>query len=208
MKAVQIQQLKDVIATELARQQASSVYQQWLDERATNLHELVALPAGRERATLVEFLDAYIEFLPACFEYFTRVSEAANIGDYADVFLGIAMGYLMTQPENGPRDMLVHEAFMAHRIFEELNDRCGRLLGEPVIAQDNAMANIVVHGLIGDAFANELDVAVHFALETHRDKEVEMIDKLTSRPEHHWLAATENWPVFGEGKYFTMRYRF
>ncbi|HEY6130583.1 MAG TPA: hypothetical protein VIV27_01125, partial [Halioglobus sp.] len=57
---------------------------------------------------------------------------------------------------------LLDEAFLAHRLLEEVNDRHIRHLQRPLLLLDMTEANIIVHHLLGDAFANRLEQLVQF----------------------------------------------
>lgn len=62
-------------------------------------------------------------------------------------------------------DGLFDEAYLAHRLVEEVNDRYIAHFGQPLIPLDTTVANLVAHQLIGEPFANQLDEAVRQALE-------------------------------------------
>jgi hypothetical protein len=58
---------------------------------------------------------------------------------------------------------LMNEAFLAHRLFEEVNDTYIMRVGQPMIPFDMTMSNVIVHSLIGEPFANELEQVVMVA---------------------------------------------
>ena len=59
---------------------------------------------------------------------------------------------------------LLDEAYLAHRLVEEVNDRYIAHFDQPLIPLDTTRANLIAHQLIGEPFANQLDEAVHHAL--------------------------------------------
>ena len=59
---------------------------------------------------------------------------------------------------------LLDEAYLAHRLVEEVNDRYVANGIAPLIPMDITRANLIVHQLLGDAFANKLDLAVEAAV--------------------------------------------
>jgi hypothetical protein len=65
---------------------------------------------------------------------------------------------------------LLDEAYLAHRLVEEVNDRYIAHLGAPLIPLDTTVANLIAHQLIGEAFANQLDEAVHHAVDGMLDE--------------------------------------
>ncbi len=52
---------------------------------------------------------------------------------------------------------LLDEAYLAHRLVEELNDRYIACFAEPLLTLDTTRANLLAHQLIGESFANQLD---------------------------------------------------
>jgi hypothetical protein len=71
------------------------------------------------------------------------------------------------QPRAGHEglDGLLDEAYLAHRLVEEVNDLYIKHFGQPLIPADTTVANVIAHQLIGEAFANQLDKAVHHAVD-------------------------------------------
>jgi hypothetical protein len=62
-------------------------------------------------------------------------------------------------------ESLLDEAYLAHRLVEEVNDLYITHLGQPLIPLDTTVANLIAHRLIGEPFANQLDEAVHEAMQ-------------------------------------------
>jgi hypothetical protein len=62
-------------------------------------------------------------------------------------------------------DSLLDEAYLAHRLVEEVNDLYIKHFGQPLIPLDMTVANLIAHQLIGEEFANQLDEAVHHAVD-------------------------------------------
>jgi hypothetical protein len=84
--------------------------------------------------------------------------------DYAAPFLDMAEDYFLHPPDDLPDDglgELLDEAFLAHRLLEEVNDHHIRHLQRPLLPVDMTEANVIVHHLLGDALANRLDQRVH-----------------------------------------------
>ena len=77
----------------------------------------------------------------------------------------MAEDYFLHPPEDLPADggleALLDEAFLAHRLLEEVNDHHIRHLQRPLLPLDMTEANIIVHHLLGDDLANALDQLVH-----------------------------------------------
>ncbi|MGN5945731.1 hypothetical protein ACNQRS_32315, partial [Pseudomonas aeruginosa] len=57
-------------------------------------------------------------------------------------------------------DAMLDEAYLAHRLVEEVNDRFIAHFGQALIPLDTTVATQVAHQLIGEPFANPLHQAV------------------------------------------------
>ena len=68
-------------------------------------------------------------------------------------------------------DCLLDEAYLAHRLVEEVNDLYIKHFGQPLIPLDMTVANLIAHQLIGEDFANQLDEAVHHAVDEMLDED-------------------------------------
>jgi hypothetical protein len=68
-------------------------------------------------------------------------------------------------------DSLLDEAYLAHRLVEEINDLYIRHFGRPLIPSNTTVASVIAHQLIGETLANHLDEAVHQAVDQLLDEE-------------------------------------
>ena len=95
-------------------------------------------------------------------------------------------------------DSLLDEAYLAHRFVEEVNDLYIKHFGQPLIPLDMTVANLIAHQLIGEEFANQLDEAVHHAVDEMLNDEsfalesVEAYREKLSSPDTG--AAWKRWP--------------
>ena len=95
-------------------------------------------------------------------------------------------------------DGLLDEAYLAHRLVEEVNDLYIKHFGQPLIPVDITVANVIAHQLIGEAFANQLDEAVHHAVDEMLNEDsfalesVETYREQLKSPETE--AAWKRWP--------------
>lgn len=139
----------------------------WLEQRLPALHPAIT-PAADAGETLLAFVEAYISQVPDILEAAQAVADAANIRGQLLPVLKVAEAFFL-QPPDLPADhqgllALLDEAYLAHRLLEEVNDRYLVHGGEPLIPVDNTRANLIVHQLLGEPFANRLDAAVHEAV--------------------------------------------
>lgn len=142
----------------------------YLDAKVPFLHHSIIVPEKQASSTLFEFVTSYIEHAPAVIEALTDMTKNAGIYEYAKTFLTIAEDYFLTPPELIDKFSGLHallgEAYLAHRLVEELNDRITMIAGVPLAPVDMGVSNVIVHDLLGEEFANHLDLAVHYAIES------------------------------------------
>jgi hypothetical protein len=135
-----------------------------LQQRLPHLACRLVLPEPRPTAGLLQFITDYIDSVPGCLRLVAAVSQRMGFYDYAAPFLDTAEDYFLHPPEHLPADggleALLDEAFLAHRLLEEVNDHHIRHLQRPLLPVDMTEANIIVHHLLGDELANELDQLV------------------------------------------------
>ena len=136
-----------------------------LDGQLERLHPAIRLPVQDAQGSLRRFVAAYIEQVPELLDAAYAVAHEAGIEAQIKPVLKIAEQYFLQPPDlmNGHDglDSLLDEAYLAHRLVEEVNDLYIAQLGQPLIPLDTTVANLIAHQLIGETFANQLDEAVH-----------------------------------------------
>lgn len=173
-----------------------------LEQQLPHLHPLIQLPEQDAQGALNRFVTAYIEQVPELLEAANEVAREAGIESQIKPVLKIAEEYFITPPQivDGQvgLDCLLDEAYLAHRLVEEVNDLYIKHFQQPLIPLDTTVANLIAHQLIGEAFANQLDEVAHHSLDLMLDDEsfaLESVeayrDKLSS-PETG--AAWKRWP--------------
>lgn len=167
------------------------------------LHHLVCLPEDDPEAGLVKFVTNYIEHVPDFIEALQELTQSAGIYDYAEVFLSIAEDYFLNPlelvSEHSGMHQLIDEAYLAHRLIEEINDRVAMTYGVPLAPMDMTMSNIIVHELLGEEFANQLDLAVHYSIESFFNSDdfannPAFQHYIEMRRKNGWQDALERWP--------------
>ena len=115
--------------------------------------------------TVLYFAMEYIHQVPDFLESIGKASEKAGITNYVFPFLKIAEDYFVSPPKLPNSHIgllaLMDESYLAHRLFEEVNDRYIAKVGLPLIPWDMTLANVVAHAIIGESLANQLDIVVH-----------------------------------------------
>ncbi|MCD9461044.1 hypothetical protein [Marinibactrum halimedae] len=175
-----------------------------------SLHPMVIITSVNKEGCLLKFLTYYLKQLPDCLEALIEVSLSAGIERYTNVFLNVAADFLIEDSErlNEPFDelseatlALLHKAYLAHRVVEELNDRCTLYFGEPISPVDTGKANIIMHSLIGEEFANELDKVVHFTLSEMREFERSLLANVHPITPSALANAVAAWPCLSQDCY-------
>ncbi|MDD0976539.1 hypothetical protein [Pseudomonas fontis] len=149
--------------------------QQHLAHHVPHLHPSIQLPEKDPQGALVRFVTAYIDQVPELLEAAHAVALEAGIESQIKPVLKIAETYFLQPPDimNGHvgLDCLLDEAYLAHRLVEEVNDLYIKHFQQPLIPLDTTVANLIAHQLIGEAFANQLDEVVHHSLDNLLDEE-------------------------------------
>lgn len=160
--------LRQLIAQAREQESDSQALAHYLQAQLESLHPSIRLPEDGARGALTTFVIAYIEEVPDVLEAAAEVAREAGIEAAVKPVLKIAEHFFLQPPAlmEGHEGLegLLDEAYLAHRLVEEVNDRYIAHLGQPLIPLDTTRANLIAHQLIGEPFANQLDEAVHHAL--------------------------------------------
>lgn len=139
-----------------------------LESRMQYLHPAICLPEENALGVLTKFVDGYLEQVPELLEAAHAVACEAGIEAQIKPVLKVAEHFFLSPPEilEGQEGLagLLDEAYLAHRLVEEINDRYIAFIGQPLIPLDTTVANLIAHRLIGEDFANRLDEAVELAV--------------------------------------------
>ncbi len=173
-----------------------------IHRRAHRLHVAIELPQAQAEEALRDFVVRYIEHVPAFIEAIDALTWEAGINDRVAPLLNIACDYFLSPPDlvsdRSHLVALLDEAYLAHRLLEEVNDRFIGYCGIPLAPMDTTRANVVAHELIGEPFANELDQAVLFSAELLLNEYPFEGDNFTRYIEQHrnrgWSEELRRWP--------------
>lgn len=158
--------IRDIIANALLHEEQTGVLRAALKTRLPKLRAQLLLPEQEPVTALMAFVTSYIRSVPAGLRLVTAVSKRQGFYEYAAPFLNMAEDYFLQPPQELPADgaleALLDEAFLSHRLLEEVNDHHIKQLGRPLLPVDMTEANTIVHHLLGDAFATRLEALVQF----------------------------------------------
>lgn len=160
--------IRQLIAQARRHEAESQALAQSLQSQLERLHPAIRLPADDAPGVLTAFVVAYIEEVPDVLDAAAEVAREAGIEGAIKPVLKVAEQFFLQPPAlmagHEGLDGLLDEAYLAHRLVEEVNDRYITHLGRPLIPLDTTRANLIAHQLIGEPFANQLDEAVRHAL--------------------------------------------
>ena len=210
-----LSQIRDAIAAARHQEERTHDLELYLASMAPRLHKAIALPEVQPAAALLRFVIAYIEHAPDFLDALDQAMQNNGLAGYGRVFLDIAEDFFLQPPEvvhrEGGLRALIDEAYLTHRLIEEINDRLLILCGVPLAPMDMTMANIVIHHLLGEEFANHLDLAVHYAVEA-----LFQADELTGRSQvagfvaqhthANWEHDPAHWPCWVEDSAIQLRF--
>ena len=167
--------IRETISAALRAEQETHQLRSMLEGRLPELHQKLQLPEHEPVTALMTFVTGYVECVPSCLALVTSLSKRLGFFDYAAPFLRMAEDYFLQPPDPLPQDggleALLDEAFLTHRLLEEVNDHHIRHLQRPLLPLDMTEANIIVHHLLGDEFATRLEELVQFTAAQLLDKE-------------------------------------
>jgi hypothetical protein len=194
--------LRQLIDRAHQHEAATGLLARQLDSQLERLHPAIQLPSQDARGVLARFVAAYIAQVPELLDAAQAVAEKAGIEAQIKPVLKIAEEYFLQPPAlmsgHDGLEGLLDEAYLAHRLVEEVNDLYIGQFGQPLIPLDTTVANLIAHQLIGESFANQLDEAVHQTVEAllnpaHFDQQLlEAYRQQLDDPQV--VAAWQSWP--------------
>lgn len=160
------EQVRQQISQALSLEQQAQPLLQLLANRSDKLHNSIQVQAKDRLNSLQFFLIDYIQHVPDCLTSLQQQAEQYGILGAVTPFLKVAEDFFLHPPkrlqqEHSGLDALLDESYLAHRLFEELNDQFLLRCQINLLPRDLTEANLIVHDLIGDPFASELDQMVH-----------------------------------------------
>src|SRR5690606_16137244 len=201
MSLTKISRLRSLVKQVRIRDASNGGLTVLLEQRAQQLHEAIKLPIPAADL-LADFVVRYVEQVPDFIEAIGDIARNADIYAQIEPLLNIACNYFLSPPDlirgQGQLELLLEEAYLAHRLLEEVNDRFIGFCGVPLAPMDMTRANIIAHELIGEPFANELDQAVLFSAELllsqYNFTGVNFQQYAHVRKHQGWSAELKRWP--------------
>ena len=143
-----------------------------LEKDVADLPSAISLPDEQPAIALREFVVEYINHVPSFIAAVAFAARDAGINEYVEPFLEVAKNFFL-EPVNkdsteGSLEELMQQAYLSHRLIEEVNDQYIVRAGIPLIPMEMTKANIIVHQLVGETLANSLDEVVESVVHRRR----------------------------------------
>ena len=144
--------------------QANEFLSRFLGQRFDHLHHSIMVQGHDVPESLALFIERYVGLATDIVATLNNVIHSIGIGGEmaqqaatAQQFLDIPLTIVSRQQE---LESQMYQAYLAGRFVEELNDVGETQCGNPVIRVDITRSNLLVHHIIGEPFANQLDAAI------------------------------------------------
>jgi len=172
-----------------------------LSRKTPSLHRAIKMPPDNAVSVLLDFVVRYTEHVAEFVDVLSIIGTNANCCEYTEAVVNFCTGaFDQTLPLlKGQNELatLMAQAYIAHRVIEEVNEHFSQQCNEPLIPMDMTRSNLIIHQLIGEPLANQLDhIAQEFAEQLERDYlrlDSGIFDQNASR-EIAWGIEVTHWP--------------
>lgn len=153
------------IINQARRQEArSGEFLRQMRDKAATLPASITVDGYQPATSLFQFAVEYIEMAPRLIECVDACAREAGSARLFTPFIETATNYF-TQPSATLArfeglDGLLNRAYLCHRLMEEMYENNYSIRTSQLVDVEATRANLLVHRLIGEPFANELDEAV------------------------------------------------
>jgi len=159
--------IRESIVAAVHLEERSNLFRNHLIRQLPYLQKKLILPEEDPVSALIVFTTRYIESVPGSISLVSAVSKQLDFYRYVAPFLHMAEDFFLQPPEDvwmaHGLEALLDEAFLAHRLLEEVNDYHIMNLGHPLLPVDMTEANIIVYHLLGEKLASRLESLVQYA---------------------------------------------
>lgn len=159
MKSIE-QQIRHALAEEEQEHTLESALQA-SHEQVARLVDLNKRNTGKQ---LLDFVSLYIRSVPTLLNDLQAVAAEKKLSRSVQPLIDIATEFFKlpshTLGKRSGLTALMVKSYLAHRLLEEVNDACLFHTGTAIIPMDMSFTNTIVHTLIGEPFANDMDKLV------------------------------------------------
>lgn len=158
-------QIRELISNAIAIEEQTHNLENTLDT-VTRMRGLWL--TDEQRNGVLQFVQDYIEHAPALLDHITDTARKAGFYGLISHILDEAEQYFLQPFDLIPDHLgllgLIDDAYVVHRIIQELSNRFQRQAGYSLVPSDLTNANLLIRNLIGEPHASTLDNAINLTL--------------------------------------------
>lgn len=156
--------ISQIIAQAVAQESVSGQFHRRLQTKAQELHALFRVDADEPADALSGFAREYVEMTPSVIHCVQVCAHHAGVERLFQPFIEAATNYfahpsVLLAGYEGLEGLLV-KAYQCHRLMEEMYENNRSFRNSELLEPEATQANLLVHHLIGEPFANELDQSI------------------------------------------------
>lgn len=191
--------IRQAIAAAKTHERATGQLATLLRTRVNALHKSIQLPSENIIPALLNFIIHYIDQVPEFIDAVNAIADEYGLIDYIEPVICIAREFFMKPPAlvagHEGLNSLMGESYLAHRLVEEVNDRFISGYNMPLVPMDMTRSNLIIHHLIGEPFANQLDSAVHLIVDELQQKDLVFVPEACREDRsNRWASDLQRWP--------------
>lgn len=182
-------------------EQQQQTLKQYVAELVEEIHPSIQLPETNTEASIYGFLVQYIELVPQHFQILFdgagQSDEHQTLQQWIWPVMYLCQRYFSDdEKSNNSKNTvrqhsesnntqcadqnrinlvnLIDTAYLAHRLFEELDELLAQRLQHRLLPLDLTTTNVIVHDIIGDPLASQLDELVSISIDGLKQMEAEL----------------------------------
>lgn len=157
-------QLRNLIEQDIKQDTAEQGLYRYFQKKGPLLHHSIRLSGTDQTDKLYNFTLVYTRHAPDLIMDVRREACLKSLDPLIEQTLVVAESFFTQPPELSDIPLGISNSiaasYLVHRLVEEMNDIFHMCLGHSLWNHDITHANLLVHEMLGDAFANRLDVTV------------------------------------------------
>ncbi|HEX4974346.1 MAG TPA: hypothetical protein VFV48_00525 [Pseudomonadales bacterium] len=196
------QRLSELIAQAKRQEQEGHLLTRQLEKITSGLHSSIHFSAEKKSiSSLSAFVVKYIEHTPRHLRIMVQASLEAQMQRWISPIIKLTEDFFLRPPACMGQEKsllrLMESAYLAHRLIEEINDRYLLETGQILIPIDMTTANLIIHQLIGEPFANQLDaLCVTLASDLINSQLATLkasASDVSAEQQKNWILAWQHW---------------
>lgn len=161
-----IHSLRKAIADAKRLEWLTGAFELSLRSKRAQLHRAIQIPRHHSSDILVEFVTDYIEHTVTLIESIQQRVRRLGLEEAIAPAIQTALAFFRAPPlpsrelvaGNEPKlYQLMEQSYLAQRLLEEVSDLCALWRNNPLSPFENTQASLIIHQLIGEKRANQLD---------------------------------------------------